>query len=396
MLKIKKIVTIYALLPLIVVSVFCYRDSYALSSSPIISGMCIGEASAATAALNAPIVQAVFFGQTPGVYVLGGVINLIFEPLISPSVKIVFCDGDAIAASFMIMSKHKVKYATAEINALNTRTDKQFSEKESLAATENNSASTLPVQSADNVYRASRTSNDFILAEKDYVYLNSIFQRYETSYSTVTQSESRTDEQTALNLNSVNVFGVDDISAGGVVGGNSAAYNYVLNITAPYPLQPVPISAMRGPRGAEMFAAHNMTISQVLLAQEIFSSIISLHVPVQQQTAWHQGVEAQTGISPVGVNTGNTGMVSVMSNLAHDVQSKFNNPLYVQEISANSIKRRVAQLWGAEQPLGLELDYYNMLFAQQTSAAYAEILARLSARPSLTKQMSYMTVLPWK
>lgn len=366
--------------------------SYALNPSPIISSMCTTEASVATSLLNVGIPMG-FFGTMPPLYALGGNVSVIFQPFISPTVKIIFCDGDAINASFLNSQKYNSKYTTTKIEALDTRLNKTFSEQQLLDASEKEGANTLPVQSADNVYRAVNTSNGFVTATEDYIYLNSIFQKYDNSAVPIIQSEARTNLQTARSLNSVNVFGVDDYAAGGVIGGNKDAYNYVLNITDPYPLQPIPISKFRGPQGAEILAARNMQKSQILLAQEIFSNIISLHAPVQKQTAWHQGVESQTGIQPVVVSSKNVAMASVMSTLAHDVQSKFNNPIYTQAIGTNITKRRVAQIWGAEQPLGLELNYYNMLFAQQMSAAYAEILAKMASNKSINKTISTMSPL---
>ncbi len=351
-----------------------YRNAYALFTSPAVISTCEGEVSAAAGLANTPVTMAL-------IGMITGTITVDLAPVITPVLYAVFCEGDSITAAIQMLNKNEERIAVQKINALNTAADKNFSMKNALEAARKEGANNLPPGACDHAYLTARNGPAAVMASQESLYVNSTLERYNTRMSTSAQNLSRNIEQTAATLSPLSIFGAGDMATGGTIADPNSGMNYIKNATNPIPYAPIPISATRGPKGAEILAKRNMDNADVSMSQKVLADILSIHAPVSDAAPLVDNVIVTSPGGSTLLPLGNTSVApqnrSMLSLLGAAVAGRYTNPTYVEQLYTLPT-RQVVQNIATSQVVSLELEYQTLLAEQNQEAVLSLILARMA------------------
>ncbi len=373
------IIAAFGVLLWMLVTTVTPNSAQALSLNPEVWASCVGIDKIISAPALAPIQVGGGVTSPQMGWQLGGSFMPVIYNAIEPAIKSILCEGTSLEEDISRAGKQKRHETVSTLKASDIISDKEFGMRAVTAAQSKEGANNLPAGACDQVYRASYAGSAVSATATTALAFNS-------------QSFSRdiTPSQTSSRLNATApsspgaivpeaVLGAGDLSRGGVITNAATAQMFIQNLTNPVQQAPISPTVQGSPAYASTLARKNFQTTSISLAQKSLTDIAAVHAPMAGLSAWSAGIDAETGLVPVGV--GNPpGDESLVSIIAQEIQSRFSGTTYVTGLFSSLQKRHIAQESAGDQAVRLELAYQNLILAQDEESLDAEILANLTTK----------------
>ena len=182
--------------------------------------------------------------------------------------------------------------------------------------------------------------------------------------------------QPAENFDATNLFGTNDLAGGSTLTQTqaTAAQNFVLNVTNPIPYAAGDTPTASTTQGQRASVANLRDHAVLSLARHAMNEQLALRTAGNNPSlvAWQNALAQESGLPPVPTTAGG---VSLMSVLGTDVNSRFSNPAWLQELhtlSSTGVLRETA----LEGSLEIEIEWQSLLSDQRMEALLAAIAAK--------------------
>ena len=182
--------------------------------------------------------------------------------------------------------------------------------------------------------------------------------------------------QPAENFDATNLFGTNDLAGGSTLtpAQATAAQNFVLNVTNPIPYVAGDAPTASTTQGQRASVANLRDHAVLSLARHAMNEQLALRSAGNnpQLVSWQNALAQESGLPPVPTTAGG---VSLMSVLGTDVNSRFSNPAWLQELhtlSSTGVLRETA----LEGSLEIEIEWQSLLSDQRMEALLAAIAAK--------------------
>ncbi|MCL5284257.1 MAG: hypothetical protein M1313_00620 [Nitrospirae bacterium] len=182
--------------------------------------------------------------------------------------------------------------------------------------------------------------------------------------------------QPAENFDATNLFGTNDLAGGSTLtpAQATAAQNFVLNVTNPIPYAAGDTPTASTTQGQRASVANLRDHAVLSLARHAMNEQLALRTAGNNPSlvAWQNALAQESGLPPVPTAAGG---VSLMSVLGTDVNSRFSNPAWLQELhtlSSTGVLRETA----LEGSLEIEIEWQSLLSDQRMEALLAAIAAK--------------------
>ena len=182
--------------------------------------------------------------------------------------------------------------------------------------------------------------------------------------------------QPAENFDATNLFGTNDLAGGSTLTQTqaTAAQNFVLNVTNPIPYAAGDTPTASTTQGQRASVANLRDHAVLSLARHAMNEQLALRTAGNNPSlvAWQNTLAQESGLPPVPTTAGG---VSLMSVLGTDVNSRFSNPAWLQELhtlSSTGVLRETA----LEGSLEIEIEWQSLLSDQRMEALLAAIAAK--------------------
>ncbi|MGL3709420.1 hypothetical protein ACSYAY_00950 [Leptospirillum ferriphilum] len=182
--------------------------------------------------------------------------------------------------------------------------------------------------------------------------------------------------QPAENFDARSLFGTADLAGGSTLSPAqaTAAQNYVLNVTNPVPYAAGSSPAASTAEGQRAAVANLRDHAVLSLARHVLNEQLALRTAQSnpQLVSWQNTLSQESGLPPLPANTAG---VSLMSVLGTDVNSRFSNPAWLQELhtlSGTGVLRETA----LEEALEIEIEWQSLLSDQRMESLLAAIASK--------------------
>ena len=190
------------------------------------------------------------------------------------------------------------------------------------------------------------------------------------------QALTKIASQPQTNFNASNLFGTNDLAGGSTLTPSqaTAAQNFVLNVTNPVPYVAGTTPAANTTQGQRAAVANLRDHAVLSLARHTLNEQLALRTAQNnpQLVSWQNQLAQESGLPPLPENPSG---VSLMSVLGTDVNSRFSNPSWLQELhtlSSTGVLRETA----LEEALEIEIEWQELLSDQRTEALLAAIASK--------------------
>ena len=190
------------------------------------------------------------------------------------------------------------------------------------------------------------------------------------------QALTKIASQPQTNFDASNLFGTNDLAGGSTLTPSqaTAAQNFVLNVTNPVPYVAGTTPAANTTQGQRAAVANLRDHAVLSLARHTLNEQLALRTAQNnpQLVSWQNQLAQESGLPPLPENPSG---VSLMSVLGTDVNSRFSNPSWLQELhtlSSTGVLRETA----LEEALEIEIEWQELLSDQRTEALLAAIASK--------------------
>lgn len=306
-------------------------------------------------------------------------------PVVGPLIVAIICTGANTVAAIEALQQSNSQAAQMQANSRAQATASTITAQAAVKNATKHGAQNLPTLSCDGPYVATSVGAAVSKTAQEATYLNSQAESRDNSIPATGLILTGTLMQTPATLTPLAIFGADDISTGSTIPSASNGMQYINSATNPIPEPPVPANQLGGPLAAQKLARYDEDHAGVALAQKVLNDILAMRMPVANLSSWQQGVLGSTGIglqniafNSLNATSGNAAPteMSLLSVIGTSVASRFANPAYFTGINADSEINAVKAI-ATTQTIELEVEYQNLIAAQNQEALLAVILARL-------------------
>ena len=182
--------------------------------------------------------------------------------------------------------------------------------------------------------------------------------------------------QPSGNFDATSLFGTNDLAGGTTLTPTqaTAAQNFVLNVTNPIPYAAGSTPSANTTEGQKASVANLRDHAILSLARHAMNEQLALRTAQNnpQLVSWQNQLAQEAGLPPLPSSTNG---VSLMSVLGTDVNSRFSNSTWLQELhtlSSTGVLRETA----LEGALELEIEWQELLSDQKMEALLAAIAAK--------------------
>ncbi|OOH76228.1 hypothetical protein [Leptospirillum ferriphilum] len=190
------------------------------------------------------------------------------------------------------------------------------------------------------------------------------------------QALTKIASQPQTNFDASNLLGTNDLAGGSTLTPSqaTAAQNFVLNVTNPVPYVAGATPAANTTQGQRAAVANLRDHAVLSLARHTLNEQLALRTAQNnpQLVSWQNQLAQESGLPPLPENPSG---VSLMSVLGTDVNSRFSNPSWLQELhtlSSTGVLRETA----LEEALEIEIEWQELLSDQRTEALLAAIASK--------------------